>query len=57
MLLCPFCDKELKEENKIEGGWECPCGEFVPEGMAFDTEANKTCKMRKKYTEAEWTEK
>lgn len=32
MLLCPFCGNELKE--KSAGGWNCQCGEFVPDGYA-----------------------
>jgi hypothetical protein len=34
-ILCPLCGRELKEEQRTEGGWECRCGEFVPEGAAF----------------------
>lgn len=40
MLLCPFCGNELKE--KIPGGWNCLCGEFVPEGYAKNS-ANCVC--------------
>ncbi|MDH4101138.1 MAG: hypothetical protein OEV28_11275 [Nitrospirota bacterium] len=30
IYLCPFCEKQL--ENKVKGGWECKCGEYVPAG-------------------------
>ncbi len=30
MLLCPFCGNELK--GKASGGWNCQCGEFIPDG-------------------------
>lgn len=40
ILLCPFCGHELKE--KVEGGWNCRCGEFVPQGYAKES-ANCKC--------------
>lgn len=38
MLTCPVCGRELEEEDKKEGGWDCLCGEFIPEGIVVDTE-------------------
>ncbi|MEJ2323879.1 MAG: hypothetical protein P8Y77_03650 [Nitrospirota bacterium] len=34
-ILCPLCGRELGESERVEGGWECRCGEFIPEGAAF----------------------
>jgi hypothetical protein len=41
MLICPFCDRELKPEDIKDGGWHCECGEFVPENLAVDTARSK----------------
>lgn len=38
MLMCPMCGRELEDSEKKEGGWDCRCGEFIPEGLAKDTE-------------------
>lgn len=32
-ILCPVCGGTLTDKEKIKGGWNCKCGEFVPEGM------------------------
>ncbi len=33
--LCPLCGRELPEDGYKEGsGWQCRCGEFVPESLA-----------------------
>ncbi|MGA2193120.1 MAG: hypothetical protein ABSG42_07065 [Nitrospirota bacterium] len=42
-MLCPFCEGELKPEMKVEGGWECSCGEFVPDGLAAKPPKNCGC--------------
>ena len=31
--LCPFCERDLKEENRTKDGWNCACGEHIPKGM------------------------
>jgi len=41
MLICPFCDRELKTDERGEKGWDCACGEFVPTNVAVDTECKK----------------
>ncbi|HEX9861395.1 MAG TPA: hypothetical protein VGB23_09335 [Nitrospirota bacterium] len=41
MLACPFCEAELKYEDKKGEGWQCACGEFVPDGLAVDTECRR----------------
>lgn len=40
MILCPFCDRELKAKNA--GNWACECGETIPFGMETDDEQNCT---------------
>ncbi|MCE5311931.1 MAG: hypothetical protein LLF86_02125 [Nitrospiraceae bacterium] len=35
-LLCPICGMELTEKERTEGGWNCKCGEFIPDGMVID---------------------
>jgi hypothetical protein len=35
-ILCPLCGRELKEARAVDGGWECRCGEFVPERLALN---------------------
>jgi ribosomal protein L37AE/L43A len=30
--LCPVCGRELYSRERIAGGWNCKCGEFIPEG-------------------------
>lgn len=34
--LCPACGSELKEGDKVEGGWNCKCGEFIPKEIAIN---------------------
>ena len=34
-ILCPLCGRELDDAQRADGGWECRCGEFIPEGTAF----------------------
>jgi len=41
MLICPFCETELLPEEIKGGGWQCECGEFVPEKLAVDTTRSK----------------
>jgi len=33
--LCPACGNVLTDKEHIEGGWNCTCGEFIPEGLAI----------------------
>jgi hypothetical protein len=35
-LLCPLCGRELEGARSVKGGWECKCGEFVPEGLSVN---------------------
>jgi len=41
VLHCPVCGRELMRPalKNPEGamGWDCPCGEFVPEKMALNS--------------------
>ncbi len=32
-LLCPACGGELTREILKEGGWDCKCGDHIPDGM------------------------
>ena len=34
---CPVCGRELGEDVRSDGGWECRCGEFVPESLALNS--------------------
>lgn len=31
--LCPICIRELEATSLTDGGWNCRCGEFIPEGL------------------------
>ena len=46
MIACPFCLAELRLADVAEGGWNCSCGEFVPESMAVDPE-KRVCGRKK----------
>ncbi len=37
IMHCPVCGRELEESQQADGGHECRCGEFVPEGMAINS--------------------
>jgi len=42
LLHCPVCGRELENnaiiEDHVDGrGWECSCGEFVPEKLALNS--------------------
>lgn len=37
VLHCPLCGRELDEAQRAKGGWNCRCGEFVPEALALDS--------------------
>ena len=35
--LCPVCGRELDSTvKKIKGGWNCKCGEFIPENLVIN---------------------
>jgi hypothetical protein len=34
-LLCPACGAVLSEEQRAGNGWNCACGEFIPESLAI----------------------
>jgi hypothetical protein len=34
-ILCPICGRELGGKQRTDGGWECRCGEFIPNGTAL----------------------
>jgi hypothetical protein len=35
-FLCPACGGVLSEEQRTKDGWNCKCGEFVPESLAIN---------------------
>jgi len=34
--LCPVCGRELDKSTFTGKGWNCKCGEFVPEALAIN---------------------
>ncbi|MDA8169014.1 MAG: hypothetical protein M0Z59_04855 [Nitrospiraceae bacterium] len=34
--LCPVCGRELKEEKLTPEGYECACGETIPERLVVE---------------------
>lgn len=37
LALCPLCGRELDNTViRVEGGWNCNCGEFIPEALAIN---------------------
>ncbi len=36
-LLCPACGAVLTEDERTDNGWNCKCGEFIPEGLAINS--------------------
>lgn len=32
-LLCPACGAGLTKAMRTEGGWDCKCGDHIPDGM------------------------
>jgi hypothetical protein len=37
IIHCPLCGRELEKSARRDGGWQCRCGEFVPEGLSLDS--------------------
>ena len=37
IIHCPVCGRELGEGEHVANGFECRCGEFVPEGLALNS--------------------
>ena len=35
-FICPACGAVLTEQERVEGGWNCKCGDFIPESMAIN---------------------
>jgi len=35
-FICPACGAVLTEQELTEGGWNCKCGDFIPESMAIN---------------------
>jgi hypothetical protein len=38
-FICPACGAALAEQERINrdgGGWNCKCGDFIPENMAIN---------------------
>ncbi len=46
---CPVCGRELGDEQRRKGGWECACGEFIPEGLAVDSFLGSTERIMPHY--------
>jgi hypothetical protein len=41
MARCPFCNNPLPDSGKIQGGWNCECGEWIPKG--FEIKEGENC--------------
>jgi hypothetical protein len=37
IMHCPLCGRELVDDERTAGGWECRCGEFVPDGLSLNS--------------------
>jgi tRNA(Ile2) C34 agmatinyltransferase TiaS len=35
-FICPACGAVLTEQGRTEDGWNCKCGDFIPESMAIN---------------------
>jgi hypothetical protein len=35
-FICPACGAVLTEQERTECGWNCKCGDFIPESMAIN---------------------
>jgi hypothetical protein len=35
-LICPACGAVLSEQERTVDGWNCKCGDFIPESMAIN---------------------
>jgi hypothetical protein len=35
-LLCPACGAVLTGQERTDDGWNCKCGEFIPERLAVN---------------------
>ncbi len=35
-FLCPTCGAVLTEGQRKNDGWNCACGEFIPEALAIN---------------------
>lgn len=46
---CPVCGRELTEKQRKKNGWECNCGEFIPEGLGIDSFMGSTDRIRPHY--------
>ncbi len=44
--LCPACGAALTEEERIAGGWDCKCGDFIPEGLAINPSTGCSCRHK-----------
>jgi hypothetical protein len=34
-ILCPACGAVFTEKERTNEGWNCTCGEFIPESLAI----------------------
>jgi len=48
--LCPACGAVLTPEERIEGGWDCQCGDFIPDGLAINPSQGCSCQHRQNCT-------
>ena len=46
-LICPACGALLTDEKRVEGGWNCKCGDFIPQNMAINPYKGLSDKHRK----------
>jgi len=35
-FLCPACGAVLTDGQRVKGGWNCRCGEFIPEKLVIN---------------------
>lgn len=42
--LCPVCGRELDNSvERVNNGWDCRCGEFIPENLVINPFEGCTC--------------
>jgi len=35
-LICPACGAVLTDKERVDKGWNCKCGDFIPESMVIN---------------------
>lgn len=45
-LICPACGSILTEDERAEGGWNCHCGDFIPDSMVINPYRGLSCQHK-----------